>query len=193
MPYFLLGGRTPEVEDHSVQTRHRFACRLAELPRDPRISFREGLEPGARVTCHDSIFGYGFDHEMVSAAGTKAKDIARQQQVDNLPLTIDPGRKAACNTGLDPVPALHRIEFSIDLLAASIGCTNGEEIQPAQSAFGGCITLVGPDRLADPDTQRIPNDHALTPGAIHRLPSAVTIRAEWRSAGGWEIWENYVT
>jgi hypothetical protein len=55
---------------------------------------------------------------MVSADCTKAEYIARKQQVDNLPPTVCSCRKPSRDAGFDPVPALDRAVFFIDLLAA---------------------------------------------------------------------------
>jgi hypothetical protein len=85
---------------------------------------------------------------MVSAACTEAEYIARKQQVDNLPPAVRSRRKPSRDTGFDPVPALDRAVFFVDLLAAYVACTNGKGIQSAQTALGACVALMRPNRLA---------------------------------------------
>jgi hypothetical protein len=85
---------------------------------------------------------------MVSAACAKAEYIARKQQVDNLPPAVRSRRKPSRHTGFDPVPALDRAVFFVDLLAANVARTDGKGIQSAQSALGACVALMRPNRLA---------------------------------------------
>ena len=121
----------------------------------------ESLEPAARVTCDDGIPDRGFDCEVVFTARTKPEHIAPKQQVDNLPLAICPRGKPTRDAEFDPVPALYRGEFFVNLLAASVMSTNGDRIQPTESAFRSRITLVRPNRFVDSDGRRVPDDHAL--------------------------------
>jgi hypothetical protein len=85
---------------------------------------------------------------MVSASCTKAEYIARNQQVDDLPPAVCSRRKPPRDTRFDPVPALDRAVFFVDLLAANVARTNGKGIQSAQTALGACVALMRPNRLA---------------------------------------------
>ena len=83
-------GNAAERQELHLQARHRFDRHLAKFAGGLRIRVHQQLRSSAWVTGDDCSFHDSLNGELIFVAGGKSKEIARQEQTEDLAAAIGP-------------------------------------------------------------------------------------------------------